>query len=79
MPVMGDPLDEHHDLTPSERRVLALVARGKADAEIEAELGLTEVAVHSCLRRFRERTGLGGRHLTAWAVKHEPCCIAKSA
>lgn len=79
MPVMGEPLDEHHNLTPSECRVLALVARGKTDAEIEAELCLTEAAVQSCLRRFRERTGLAGRTLTAWAVKHEPCCIAKSA
>jgi DNA-binding NarL/FixJ family response regulator len=76
---MGDPLDEHCDLTSTERAILGLVARGMSDAEIEAVLGMTEAAVHSCLRRFRDRTGLAGRLLTAWAVKHEACCIAKSA
>ena len=79
MPAMGDPFDLHYDLTPSERAILALVTRGARDAEIAAELEMTEAAVHSCLRRFRERTGLAGRLVTAWAVKHEPCCIAKSA
>lgn len=79
MPPMGDPLDVHYDLTPSESAVVKLVAGGKSDAGIAAELGMTEAAVQSCLRRFRERTGLAGRLLTAWAVKHEPCCIAKSA
>lgn len=78
MPVMGDSLGQHYDLTLSERPVLELVARGSSNAEIEALLGLTEVAVRSSLRRFRERTGLAGRALTAWAVKHEPCCITNS-
>jgi len=76
MPTASGPLDEHHVLTGSEKPVLVLVARGASDAEIEAELVLTEVALHSCLRRFRERTGLAGRLLVAWSVRHAECCIA---
>ncbi len=79
MPAMGAPLDEHHDLTSTERAVLAFVARGSTDAAIETGLEMTEAAVQSCLRRFRERTGLSGRALAVWAAKHEQCCIAEFA
>ncbi len=72
-----DPIEEHHDdLTPTERVVLRHIARGESDSQItDLEGDLTLTAVRSCLRRFRERTGLSGRALDAWAVKHEECCI----
>ena len=72
----SDALDEHYALTSSEKPVLALVARGASDRDIEAELALTGVGLHSCLRRFRERTGLTGRLLVAWSARHGECCIA---
>ncbi len=78
MPSVNEPLAEHYPLTPAEAAVVALVALGKSDAEIAADLETTEAAVHSCLRRFRERTGLAGRQLTAWTVRHERSCIANS-
>ena len=72
-----DPIQEHHpDLTPTERKVLARVAQGETDEEIAKHEEITSVAVKSCLRRFRARTGLAGRSPTAWAVKHVACCIA---
>ena len=72
-----DPIEEHHrDLSPTERKVLRRVAHGETDEEIAQREGMTLVAVHSCLRRFRERTGLAGRRLTTWAATHEPCCIS---
>jgi hypothetical protein len=29
------------------------------------------------LRRFRDRSGLSGRLLTAWCRQHHECCIFK--
>jgi DNA-binding CsgD family transcriptional regulator len=77
MPNMdGDPIDRHYDLTPSEGRVLRLVAAGESDADIEADPDMTAAAVHSLIRRFRERTGLAGRALAAWCRQHRECCIS---
>ena len=77
MPNMhGDAVDQCHEITPGERPVLALVAQGKSDLEIEAELGLTDAAVRSLVRRFRERTGLSGRALVVWCHQHRACCIS---
>lgn len=74
-PADPDPLEEHHDLSLTERKVLRRLARGESDGHIADHEGMTLPAVHSCLRRFRERTGLAGRLLTAWAGKHETCCF----
>ncbi len=72
-----DPVGEHHkDLSATERKVLSRVARGESDEEIGEREGMTIVAVHSCLRRFRERTRLAGRRLSCWAARHETCCIS---
>ena len=71
-----DPLKEHlKDLTGAERRVLGLVAQGRSDEEIAVGEDMTLAGVRSCLRRFRDRSGLAGRLLTAWDVNHEVCCI----
>lgn len=75
MPVMPEELEFHDQLTPTERRVLHEVGRGRADIDVALELDVSLASVQSCLRRFRERTGLHGRLLVAWAVRHEECCI----
>lgn len=74
-PHESDPLNEHCELSATERKVLRRVARGESDEEIAEHEGMTVAAVHSCLRRFRDRAGVSGRRLTAWAAKHEECCI----
>jgi DNA-binding CsgD family transcriptional regulator len=77
MPNMdGGPIDRHYDVTPAERRVLRLVAAGESDADIEVGLDMTAAAVHSVIRRFRERTGLAGRALAAGCRQHRECCIS---
>ncbi|MCZ2109007.1 MAG: helix-turn-helix transcriptional regulator [Dehalococcoidia bacterium] len=67
-----------HDLTGAERPVLALVATGQSDERIADTLGQTLPSIRGTLRRFRERTGLAGRMLVAWAVRHKQCCISRT-
>jgi hypothetical protein len=55
------------------------VAQGLSDEAVAAQESLSLVAVSSCIRRFRERTGLAGRALTVWAVRHEGCCVASGS
>ncbi len=45
------------DLTPRQREVLALVARGATTATIAAELGISAATVESHLRAARQRLG----------------------
>jgi DNA-binding NarL/FixJ family response regulator len=72
-----DLLEQHHDdLSRTERRVLLLVGRGRSDEDIAETEVMSVTAVHSCVRRFRDRTGLAGRLLTAWAGRHQECCIS---
>lgn len=68
-------LERHFSLTPAERRVLALVARGLTNEEIADALVLAYDTVHVTLRRFSEKTGLSRRRAVVWAVRHEPCCV----
>jgi DNA-binding NarL/FixJ family response regulator len=50
------------DLTPRQRQIVALVARGRNDREIAAKLGISDGAVksHVCLARGRIGLGEGG-------------------
>lgn len=68
-------IDTCHPLTDAERPILGLVGKGLTDQVIAIRLGETLVAVQSSIRRFRDKTGLGGRALVAWASRHEQCCI----
>lgn len=63
-----DAFSEHYPCTRTERAVLRQIACGETDAEIAVTLNTARAAVHSCVRRFRDRTGLAGRALTVWAV-----------
>ncbi len=62
-------------LTPTECKVLARMALGESDQQIADHKAMTISAVQTCVRRFRERTGLSGRTLAVWAAKHEECCL----
>jgi DNA-binding NarL/FixJ family response regulator len=75
-PELTDWLEGHHEVTDAERFVLERVARGDLDEAIATKLDQSLAAVRSTLRRFRERTGLAGRMLVAWAVHHDACCIS---
>lgn len=66
-----------YELTGAELPVLALVAAGQGDEEIAESLGQSLGSIRSTLRRFRDRTGLSGRTLTASAVRHTRCCISR--
>ena len=65
-----------YELTDAELPALALLAAGQSDEEIAESLGQSLGSIRSTLRRFRDRTGLAGRALTAWAVRHKRCCIS---
>jgi DNA-binding CsgD family transcriptional regulator len=55
-PVM-DKGDELARLSPRERELVTLVARGRTDAQIAAELYITPRTVSSHLDRVRDKTG----------------------
>lgn len=76
--VPGDEaeLPSHLHLTAAERRVLKLVALGRADVEVADLLDASPTAVRSVLRRFRDTSGLAGRRLVVWSVIHLECCIS---
>jgi DNA-binding CsgD family transcriptional regulator len=79
MPDSKDPdLSQHWLLTESEQRVLHLLGQGRSDEQIAVETKSGLRAVQSVLRRFRDRTGIAGRSLVAWAIAHEQCCISVS-
>ncbi|MBE0610435.1 MAG: helix-turn-helix domain-containing protein [Dehalococcoidia bacterium] len=62
---------------PRERNMLKLVAAGLGDRQIAALLDVKLRTVQSRLRRFSERTAIGGsRTLVSCAVRHEECCLA---
>jgi DNA-binding NarL/FixJ family response regulator len=58
-------------LTPQERRILSLLARGERDRDIAEELTISLHTVHSHLERIREKTGKRRRaELAQLAVLH---------
>ena len=70
-------LANHVEVTSAEREVLWLIKDGQSDADIATSLDLSVRAVESRLRRFAVRSGLSGRPLVAWTVRHEACCLAR--
>ncbi len=59
------------ELTPREREVLALAARGDNNAQIAAALGITSGTVKNHLSNLYEKLGVNTRaELVAWAWRH---------
>ena len=59
------------ELTPREREVLGLLARGKANKQIARELGISEKTVKAHLTRVFESIGVTDRTAAAlWAQRH---------
>jgi predicted ATPase/DNA-binding SARP family transcriptional activator/DNA-binding CsgD family transcriptional regulator len=57
-------------LTPRERGVAALVARGLTNRQIATELSISERTVHTHVRRILRKLGLGSRaQITAWVIE----------
>ena len=59
------------EITPRERDVLQLVARGLSNKEIGQELNISPHTVKSHLSNTMEKLGLSGRvEAAAWAIRH---------
>jgi len=56
----------HEDLSPREREVAAMVAKGKTNAQIALQTGLAEATVKNCLANAMHKVGVDNR--TALAV-----------
>jgi DNA-binding CsgD family transcriptional regulator len=59
-------------LTSTEGRVVSLVAAGRTDAEVAAELGLAEKTVAWHLARAARKLGLRSRSEVAGALAQSP-------
>jgi DNA-binding NarL/FixJ family response regulator len=60
------------ELTPTETRVIDLVARGKSNKEISQELGVSQRTIESHVSNMLNKTGLHNRtELSRWAIQNE--------
>lgn len=60
------------ELTPTETKVVDLVARGKSNKEISQELGVSQRTVESHVSNMLNKTGLHNRtELSRWAIQNE--------
>jgi DNA-binding NarL/FixJ family response regulator len=60
------------ELTPTETRVVDLVARGKSNKEISQELGVSQRTIESHVSNMLNKTGLHNRtELSRWAIQNE--------
>lgn len=69
----GESADEHRvaGLTPRERQVLSLIARGEANKEIARHLSLSSKTVMHYTVAIYRKLGVRGRSAaTAWALRH---------
>ena len=67
MPAAADPLG----LTPREREVAALVARGYTNRQVAETLVITERTAETHLERIYTKLGLHARaELAVWATRH---------
>jgi two-component system, NarL family, nitrate/nitrite response regulator NarL len=58
-------------LTPRERQLLRMIAEGRTDKEIGAELFISARTVQNQLGRIRDKTGMRRRsELAGWAAEH---------
>lgn len=58
-----------HGFSARERELLVLLAQGLSSKQIAARLGLSVHTVSNHRRRIREKTGVSGAALVAWAAK----------
>jgi DNA-binding CsgD family transcriptional regulator len=56
-PAPGQPSPELAKLSPRERELITLIAQGRTDAQIAAQLYITVRTVGSHLDRIRDKTG----------------------
>jgi DNA-binding CsgD family transcriptional regulator len=67
LPVKKRPLGRTKKLTHRERRVLELVAQGRRNQEIAAELGVTALSIRNDLGAIYKKIGVSTRvELTLW-------------
>jgi len=60
------------ELTPTETRVVNLVARGLSNREISQELGVSQRTIESHVSNMLNKTGLHNRtELSRWAIQNE--------
>ncbi|BAQ61830.1 two-component response regulator [Geminocystis sp. NIES-3708] len=60
------------ELTPTEKRVVDLVAQGKSNKEISQELGVSQRTIESHVSNMLNKTGLHNRtELSRWAIQNE--------
>ncbi|MBL1209588.1 response regulator transcription factor [Geminocystis sp. GBBB08] len=60
------------ELTPTEKKVVDLVARGKSNREICQELGVSQRTIESHVSNMLNKTGLHNRtELSRWAIQNE--------
>lgn len=60
------------ELTPTETRVVDLVAQGKSNKEISQELGVSQRTIESHVSNMLNKTGLHNRtELSRWAIQNE--------
>ncbi len=60
-------------LSPREREVADLIARGFANRRIAAELSISERTVHNHVAKILRKLGFRSRtHIAAWVIEHPP-------
>lgn len=69
----------HVHLTPAEREVMPLLARGMSDEEMAREVGISILAVRSRLHDLYDKAGVSGRKAVVFAREHLACCIGVGA
>lgn len=61
-------------LTPAEREVMPLLARGMSDEDMAREVGISIFAVRSRLQGLYAKARVSSRRAVAFAGEHLACC-----